>query len=218
MPWVGHGEDAMGGRGTTTETDDSAEAASLFHDLRQYVAAGLMLAGMQGVHELDAETGRRLETIAHVFEGIKDLLEENSGVRRSTPVDLTAVARECVEFTRLVSKVPIDAVLRRPIQVMANHSLLHRAVLNVLNNATRAAGVGGRVRVGVGRLGGDAWVEVSDDGAGFGRIPVVQGMGMAVVEATVRSAGGSLEIYSGPTPGTRVRLRLPRPQIAAIRP
>ncbi len=93
---------------------------------------------------------------------------------------------------------------------MANEPLLRRAVLNVLNNGARAAGVGGRVRVEVGRHGNDAWLEVSDDGAGFGRIPAVSGIGMGVIEAAARSAGGSLEIYSGPTPGTRVRLRLPR--------
>jgi signal transduction histidine kinase len=209
----------MRGPGFPLEHHQDAETATLCHDLRQYVAAGLVLAGMREVSGLDPEVRRRLDNIAKVFEGIREALEQHDDqLVRPTPVDLADVARDCVAFTRLMSKVPIDTVLPRHVEACANLSLLHRAVLNLLSNATRAAGVGGSVCVEVGRLGGDAWLEVRDDGAGFGGIPAVNGLGMAVVESAVRSAGGRLEINSGPGPGTRVRLRLPRSRVPGTRP
>jgi signal transduction histidine kinase len=202
----------MGGRTETTSgVEPGVETAKLCHDLRQYVAAGMMLAGMREVAGLDAATRRRLDSITRVFEGINGLLEEQyDEERRSRSVNLGMVVEECVELTRLVSKVPIDVDLTAAVHACANPSVLRRAVLNVLNNATRAAGVGGRVSVNVGSAGNDAWVEVGDNGAGYGSIPAVNGLGMSIVEAAVRSARGRLEIYSGPGPGTRVRLRLPR--------
>lgn len=199
-----------GDQETAARADQGTETAKLCHDLRQYVAAGMVLSGSREAAGVDAETKRRLDTIAHIFEGMSDMLDEEYHVRpRSTSVDVAVVVRECVELTRLVSKVPIDTDLPGPTEALANPSLLRRAVLNVLNNATRAAGVGGRVNVEVGRDGDDVWIEIGDDGVGFGRIPAVSGLGMAIVEAAVRSSHGSLEIVSGPAPGTRVRLRLP---------
>lgn len=201
----------MGGSDFPRELDSEAETATLCHDLRQYVAAGLMLSGVRDGNGLDPEVRQRLDSIARVFEGIQGAVDQHSDQQlRSTPVDLADVAGDCVAFTRLTSKVPVETVLPRHVEAYVNLPLLQRAVLNLLSNATRAAGVGGSVCVEVGRLGRDAWLEVRDDGAGFGRIPAVNGIGMAVVESVVRSAGGRLEIISGPDPGTRVRLRFRR--------
>ena len=193
------------------DVDQGAETAKLCHDLRQYVAAGIMLAGKRDVPGLDPDTKRRLATIARVFEDIHGLLDDQlRGQQRATAVDLAVLVRECVEFTKVVTTVPIEVELDDSAEAWASPVLLRRAVLNVLHNATRAAGVGGRVTVTARASGSHAWVEVGDDGAGFGRIPVVNGYGMSVVESAVRAAHGRLEIYSGPEPGTRVRLRLPR--------
>jgi signal transduction histidine kinase len=200
----------------TPEVDETAETARLCHDLRQYVAAGLMLVGEAEESGSDADTAWRMSTIARVFEEISGLLDEHAdGERRATTVDLAVVVAECVEITRLMSKVDIEiGPDSRPAFATARPALLRRAVLNVLNNATRAAGAGGRVTVTVQRTAEHAWIEVGDDGAGFGRIPGINGYGMSVVEAAVRAVDGRLEIRSGPGPGTRVRLRLPRARTA----
>jgi signal transduction histidine kinase len=204
--------------GLPLEPDHEAETATLRHDLRQYVAAGLVLAEAKDVDGLDPDVRQRLDTIAAVFTEIKEAVEDDEHRRnRPTAVDLAEVAKECVEVTRLVSKVPIALIAPRRLKACANISLLPRAVLNLLSNATRAAGTGGRVEVEVGRRGPEAWVEVRDDGAGFGLIPSGSGLGMAVVESLARSSGGRMEITSGPRPGTRVRLWLPRPQFQGAR-
>lgn len=202
-----------------SDPEDDADAATLCHDVRQYVAAGLMLTQVRDAGTLDPDVRRRLDTIAEVFQEIKEAVEDADDRRnRPSTLDLAEVARECVTMTNLVSKVPIELIAPRRVHARANRPLLRRAVLNLLNNATRAAGTGGRVEVEVGRLGGEAWLEVRDDGAGFGLIPSGSGLGMAVVESVVRSCGGRMEITSGPQPGTRVRLRLPRPQFQGVRP
>lgn len=199
--------------GSPPEHDDEVETATLCHDLRQYVAAGLVLTRAPDLSGLPPDVRQRLDDVAEVFEEIKETLEQDDGRRnRATTVDLADVAKDCVAFARLVSKVPIETVVPGHVEAWANAALLHRAVLNLLSNATRAAGVGGSVSVEVGGLDAEAWLEVSDDGAGFGMIPAVSGLGMAVVESAARSSGGRLEITSGPGPGTRVRLWLPRRQ------
>jgi signal transduction histidine kinase len=204
-------------RGAAPGSDEADQTAKLCHDLRQYVAAGLMLAEGSGSSGLDPDVDRRLATIARVFEDIESLLQEQSGGPRPlVTVDLADLVEDCVALTNLISKVPVEVRLdARPLPVRASPPLLRRALLNVLNNATRAAGVGGRVSVTARRSGEHVWVQVSDDGAGFGRIPGVNGYGMSVVEAAVGAAHGRLEIYSGPGPGTSVRLRLPRPRPAS---
>lgn len=205
-----------GSHGAGCALDERAEAASLCHDLRQYVAAALMLADQRSAPHEQAEVDRRLATIAQVLEDVNGLIEDySSGQRRAVPVDLAVMVQECVELARLMSTVPIElGTDPGPVHATATPALLRRAVLNVLTNATRAAGVGGRVTVTARRAGEHALIEVTDDGAGFGRIPAVNGYGMSVVEAAVRAAHGRLEIHSGPGPGTCVRLRLPRPRVA----
>jgi len=54
-----------------------------------------------------------------------------------------------------------------------------------------------------------AWVEVTDDGHGFGQIESGSGHGLSIVSAAVRASNGRLEISSGPGPGTRVRIVMP---------
>lgn len=205
-----------GSHGAAYGVDDGTETAGLCHDLRQYVAAGLVLADQRSAPWKDVEFDRRLATIAQVLEDMNGLLEDySSGLHRAVPVDLAVMVEECVELAKLMSTVPIDlGTGPGPVHAKAAPALLRRAVLNVLTNATRAAGVGGRVTVTTRRVGEHALIEVNDDGAGFGRIPAVNGYGMSVVEAAVRAAHGRLEIHSGPGPGTCVRLRLPRPRVA----
>lgn len=61
-------------RDTSVGVDHGVEMARPCHDLRQYVAAGTMLAGMLEVVGLDAETKPRLNSIVHVFLGILSTL------------------------------------------------------------------------------------------------------------------------------------------------
>jgi len=183
----------------------------LCHDLRQYVAAGRLLSQMSGDEKLDDETYGRLATIRQVFGHIRDLITmELDGVATEDGVvDLGDLVADCVRIVDYTHKTTIETDLAASVTAHVNPVMLRRAVINVLDNATRAAGAGGRVCAAVWLDGDECAIEVTDDGMGFGRIPAGTGHGMSAVDLAMRSCHGRFEIASGPEAGTRVRLWIP---------
>ena len=78
-------------------------------------------------------------------------------------------------------------------------------VLEAIQNATKHAGEGAAVRVGM-RVGPDACLrfEVEDDGAGFDPQGVEHGFGFASMVDRISALGGRLRIVSSPGEGTTV--------------
>lgn len=188
------------------------ELVQLRHDLRQYVAAGMLLTQLPGDEDLDPVVAVRLRRIGELFRQMQELTAAPPPAQSEPPtwvIDLVALVDECVAFTQLRHDVPVVVTVDEHVEVVVDPVMLRRAVNNVLDNATRAAGDGGKVRVGVRQADGGAVVEVTDDGDGFGRIPSVSGQGMSIVDAALRACHGRLEISSGPGPGTTVRLLIP---------
>ena len=197
---------------------DERALVQLRHDLRQYVAAGVLLTIQPGDEQLDPEIRSRLRRINQLFSRMRELTDTPPAYwsylrryppERTPPVDLVELVDECVSVTRLRRDVPLDLSGDGRVEAAVDPVMIRRAVSNVLDNATRAAGEGGQVHVGVHRLPGQAVVEVTDDGIGFGRIPSVSGHGMSIVDQALRSCHGRLEISSGPGPGTTVRMLIP---------
>jgi len=97
---------------------------------------------------------------------------------------------------------------------------LRQIVLNLLLNATQAAGRGGQMALGVRRKGDVLLLEVSDSGPGLsadararllhdGPVPAGGGVGLRLVHDLVAGLGG--DIQTGRSAGmTRICLRLPR--------
>jgi len=56
---------------------------------------------------------------------------------------------------------------------------------------------------------------VTDDGSGFDPGRTVTGSGLANIRDRVDSAGGTLEVTSAPGQGTRLRVLVPAPVVAA---
>jgi signal transduction histidine kinase len=84
---------------------------------------------------------------------------------------------------------------------------VYRLVQEALTNAAKHASAN-RVRVAVGKRGGELLIEVQDDGAGFDIESVSTGFGLAGMRERVSLVGGALELESGQG-GTLVRARLP---------
>lgn len=180
----------------------------LCHDLRQYVAAGRLLSDSPGGPGLDVHD--RMEAVARVFAAMEDLIAvELGGSRQPWVIDLVNVVEDCVSIARLGSGATIHTELDGPARSCADPKLMRSAVMNVLDNATRAAGADGRVDVRILRRPRENWVEVADTGPGFARIAPVTGHGMSIIDRALRGVRGRLEIASGPGPGTTVRLRIP---------
>jgi two-component system, NtrC family, sensor kinase len=109
-----------------------------------------------------------------------------------------------------------------PARAVCDPAQVEQILLNLLKNAIEALGPGGRVTVTTGTAGGQAFVEIADDGPGLdpdARANLFRpftttkgaggsGLGLAVSRRLARGLGGELENL--PTEaGTRWRLSLP---------
>lgn len=190
------------------------EITQLCHDLRQSLSAGLLLANLPEDHLLDAETRRRFTLIYQTLSHAAQMLD-TAGIQfvpREWTMNLSELAQECVSIAEFGHKVRFVSDAAETPLVAGDPLLMHRALDNMIDNAGRAAGATGDVVVRVGSDPTGAWVEVGDDGPGFGGIEHGSGQGLSVVTSAARAAGGRLEISSGPGPGTTVRLTFPRVQ------
>ncbi len=188
------------------------ELATLCHDLRQCVTAGLLLTQLPKDNILDNETKRRFELIKQTLTHAGDLLERATVevAPKHWMLDLAELVEECAGVAEFSHKVRLETELSEPAMVCGDPLLLHRAIDNMIDNAGRAAGETGDIVIRVGASGDLAWIEVADDGPGFGRIQHGTGQGLSVITSAVRACDGRLEITSGPGPGTAVRVTLPR--------
>jgi signal transduction histidine kinase len=190
------------------------ELAQLRHDMRQYVTAGALLAELPGDDSLEPELRGRLQRLRDLFTQMRELTASTAppvqrNGRATAVVDLVTIVDESVSFTRLRRDVPLELSTEGPVLAGIDAVMVRRALINVLDNATRAAGETGQVWVALRSAHDVAVVEVIDDGPGFGRIPSVSGHGMAIVDQAMRACHGRLEIVSGPGPGTTVRMLIP---------
>src|SRR5215207_5283563 len=84
-------------------------------------------------------------------------------------------------------------------------------VREALTNARRHSSAR-RVRVALGATEEEIVVEVSDDGVGFAPRQSTQNVGIGAMRERAALLSGRLEVFSEPAEGTRVRLRVPRPE------
>jgi signal transduction histidine kinase len=203
---------------------DSPDLSDVLHDLGQPLAAIQALAsipppsGSAGNRAADLPAGeppdelyQRLRRIGQLVDWMNVLLYSGSRVAADEPA--TADAVRVIEDVLLAAAVCFDGALRwRPSGsnwVALEPSELRRAIGNVVDNATRAAGPGGWVRVGV-RQSRHVRIDVEDSGPGFGKVSAHTGRGLLVTRAVLDRCGGGLDIARGRSGGALVRLTLPR--------
>ncbi len=115
--------------------------------------------------------------------------------------------------------------------VWADHAKLRGALLNLVDNAVKATGDDGTIRLAA-RVGTEVVFEVSDDGRGisvedqqlvfdrFRRFAESAyggtGLGLAIVKAVAEAHGGRVELTSAAGRGCRVTMMLPRSRVRAV--
>ncbi len=104
----------------------------------------------------------------------------------------------------------VIGVTAEAVTVAAHSVVVVRILTNLLDNACRAAGPGGRVELIVERDGDQARLVVADSGPGFGNgEPGKASLGLNIVAAMVRRSGGSLRMGTSDLGGMAVTVTLP---------
>lgn len=186
----------------------SDQLEAVCHDLKQHIATGMLLSEAPAGEELRDSVRSRFRVLHQQFEYAAELvaLLSDETAAHLGPADLATLARECVEAIRPGYRVELEVDGCDHV-VQGDPVLLRRAVANLLDNACRAATTVGTVTVRVGGTESERWVEVGDDGPGFGEIRHGSGIGLSVVRDAIRSGMGRLHIESDP--GTTIRMSFP---------
>jgi len=187
---------------------------ALCHDLRQPLAAILLLAGAEG-----GDVRRRLDGILDQAQWLADMVEGVIGGAAQDPpasVDVADLASVCVLRAQHTADCEIGFISTDRAFAIAAPVALSRAISCVLDNAVRAAGHGGYVTVDVTSTGREIIVRVIDDGPGLGHVPIQNSLGLTITRALVAACGGGFELNPGATGGVVARIALPRLKSRAL--
>jgi signal transduction histidine kinase len=197
------------------EPESARRLRELSHDLRQPLAAIGALADAAAsvvvgtsdpsdlvlccLEQIGDETRELLLLCRHVLDQI-DTAE---------PVPVHVVASDVVDRSRRAASCAIE-LESTPCVLRADPVELRRVLVNLLENAQRAAGPRGVVEVAV-RVDDEHLVlEVGDSGAGFGRAPRgSSGLGLVVLERFAERHHGHVEIGTSRLGGALVACTVP---------
>jgi signal transduction histidine kinase len=174
----------------------------VLHEIRQPVSVVLALA------EAARETAGVTPEVRDYLDRIIDQAQELAGVTRSIAEPRAGgdpQRRRVADADEVVTSV-LDAFAltwtgslarsgwRGELPVAGDRSLLRRCLVNVLDNAVRAAGPTGRVVVTTRRTPTTVEFLVEDDGPGFGKVPAHTGLGLEVTRQVLADMGGELVV------------------------
>jgi hypothetical protein len=181
---------------------------ALLHDLRQPLAAIVLLAGAES-----GDLRGRLDKILDQARWLSDLVEGVIGGAaddRPERVDVVELAQRRVRLAQNTAGPEIEYLgLDRFLAVTAPVAL-SRALSCVLDNAVRAAGPGGHVTVAVTGIDNEVTIRVIDDGPGLGQMPSHNSLGLTITRALVSACGGDFDLRNGAMGGVVAQIVLPR--------
>ena len=218
--------------------------ATLSHELRTPLNSIIGWLQILRTRNLDAaEVQRAIEVIERNAKGQSEMISDILFVSRiitgkleikHEPIDVAGIVDLVVETIRPAAEakqqtlvVQSDGFTSVPLEGDAER--LQQVFLNLLTNAVKFTPDGGKVSIGLKRVGSNVVVEVSDTGQGINRqfLPYVferfrqadstytrriggLGLGLAIVRHLVELHGGSVAAYSeGSDMGSVFRVTLP---------
>lgn len=221
--------------------------ATLAHELRNPAAAILSAAQLLRLPETDPETqawGIQLmeRQGLHISRLLDDLLDVSRITRgkiqlRHQPLDFREVIQFAVQSTSIVlderQHTLIVELPGEPVMLVGDPTRIEQIVSNLLNNAAKYTGSGGRIeiRLTIDETEREAVLTVSDNGIGIEPQLLPQlfemfiqaeralersqgglGIGLTLVRMLVELHGGVVSASSeGPGTGSRFEVRLPMP-------
>ena len=224
--------------------------ATLGHELRNPlnpIRSAIELLRRKGTNDPDQEWGHDLidRQVSHLSRLIDDLLDvsrisQGKLELRPRPVDVNQIVMGCVEAMRPALDAAAQRITFRKAEgtlyVNADPVRLAQIFSNLLDNAAKYSGAGGRIEVEIARRDGEALIAVVDDGAGIAREHLPHlfdlfyqagrrgksidrslertrsglGIGLTLVKRLVEMHGGRVEARSeGLGTGSRFEVHLP---------
>ncbi len=211
---------------------------NIAHDLRSPLArlrSGLELAliedpGSDGYRDAIAKAIREADSLLKTFTALLSIAQAEAGASRDrfASVDLQDLIQDVVElYDPLTEELGITLEVQ-PLQAVrrtGDRDLLFQALVNLLDNAIKFSGTGGRIEIGVERQEGTAILSVSDRGPGIpedqreevlkrfvrleqSRSTSGSGLGLSLVQAVAHLHDGELLLEDN-APGLRASLCLP---------
>lgn len=201
-----------------SDAGDRARLRGLLHDLgHQLTTLSYLVEAVREDTALTEDSGFRLELLAAEMSRVLDLIDHGiygmQGEHQpedQASVELRPLASQVAKLAAFAHEADVVLLPGPDVRVHASPATLWRVLTNVVDNAGRAAGRGGRVGVAISQPG-ETIIEVSDDGPGFGAgRPGSASLGLEIVDSLLASCDGVMHVESPPGGGTRVRIVLPQ--------
>lgn len=191
---------------------DGDSLRELCHDLIDPAATIKVVAEVTAIEgSSNPETVVRLQQIADEAARIVEICGFFLDRPTLQPVRLDALTASVVSSRRL-SYFGGFQVTTEPVTAAVHPVVATRVLNNLLENACRAAGPGGRVRISVERSGPNALLVIADSGGGLGHGPSGKAsLGLRIVRSLVRECGGAVTMMSSDLGGAAVAVTLPGP-------
>lgn len=214
------GNDLARGRGIAEGSvliDVEQALRTAMHEIRQPVAAVLALAeaarGLPGAtSDVRGYLDLIIEQVQEVSSAAASVLERRTDdTALGDLVDVDQVLESVLQgFGRTWSGTLVRRGPRGCMAATGSRASIRRCLVNVIDNAVRAAGPDGEVVVTARCDVRSVRIVVEDDGPGFGALPTRTGIGLAVTRRELDSVGGRLSAgMRSPLGGARVVLSLP---------
>jgi signal transduction histidine kinase len=171
------------------------------------------------------------DRVVAMLNTLMDISEAETGTMnlRREPTDLSDLIRQTVElYEDLADERQVEILTRTgaDLVVEVDRNRMRQVLANLLDNAVKYTGTGGRVEIAADRKDGEAVLTVSDTGIGIpaDELPRIWdrlyrgdksrstrglGLGLSLVKAIVAAHGGRVDVRSEPGAGSTFELRLP---------
>jgi two-component system OmpR family sensor kinase len=192
------------------------------------------VGALEASHALDDAMRRTEQEAVRMGTLVDDLLQlarlDQGRPLERTAVDLVPLAVDAVRDAQAVEPDrAVRAVADGPVVVLGDRERLHQVIANLIANAlVHAPGAAIEVQVRADADERQAVIEVTDEGPGMSDEDAARaferfyradssrsrhqggsGLGLSIVDATVRALGGRTTITTAPGDGTTVRIELP---------